>query len=379
MDRAPVAVTARPGLAPAATAGGPARELNLEFRGDASEYFRVWVVNLCLTLLTFGIFSAWAKVRKKRYLYSRTRLDGTPFQYLGQPIPILRGRILAAVLFGIYYLSTNFFTWTLPYVIAAGLVLAPWVLVRSAAFNARYTAWRNLTFRFDAGYVDAVKAIYVLGLIPAAAAGAVFAREDRPVIAGLTGVAFLLIALAFPWLLKRFKALIVTGTVYGGETGTFSLRTGKLYRIYLVAGLIVTAGGAVAGLTAVALSSFLKSEFGFLAATLPAYVGYAFAWAHAEARSTNLVWGGTRLGPIGFRSTLATWDLGKLYITNALAIVLSLGMLIPWAVIRTMRYRAENLRVSLDGALADFIGSESDKVLAAGGEMGEFFDLDVSL
>ena len=51
--------------------------LSLEFRGDAREYFRIWAVNLCLTLLTFGIFSAWAKVRKKRYFYSNTVLDGT--------------------------------------------------------------------------------------------------------------------------------------------------------------------------------------------------------------------------------------------------------------------------------------------------------------
>jgi hypothetical protein len=47
-------------------------ELSLEFSGSAREYFRIWITNLCLTLLTFGIFSAWAKVRKKRYTYSHT-------------------------------------------------------------------------------------------------------------------------------------------------------------------------------------------------------------------------------------------------------------------------------------------------------------------
>jgi hypothetical protein len=61
------------------------RELPLRFHGSALEYFKIWIVNLCLTLLTLGIFSAWAKVRKKRYFYSHTTVDGTPFQYLGQP------------------------------------------------------------------------------------------------------------------------------------------------------------------------------------------------------------------------------------------------------------------------------------------------------
>ncbi len=56
-------------------------------------------MNLCLTLLTLGAYSAWAKVRKKHYFYAHTTLDSTPFQYLGQPLPILKGRIIAAVLF----------------------------------------------------------------------------------------------------------------------------------------------------------------------------------------------------------------------------------------------------------------------------------------
>ena len=71
------------------------QRLRLEFRGKASEYFRIWIVNLFLTLATLGIFSAWAKVRKKRYFYSHTLLDGTSFEYRGRPIPILKGRIIA--------------------------------------------------------------------------------------------------------------------------------------------------------------------------------------------------------------------------------------------------------------------------------------------
>ncbi len=66
-----------PYLQPAANANkqfqqtqAPSPELPLEFHASAREYFRIWIVNLCLTLLTFGIFSAWAKVRKKRFAYS---------------------------------------------------------------------------------------------------------------------------------------------------------------------------------------------------------------------------------------------------------------------------------------------------------------------
>ncbi len=96
-------------------------ELELEFRGTAREYFRIWIVNLCLTLLTFGIFSAWAKVRKKRYSYSHTTIGGTPFQYLGQPIPILKGRLIAGAGFLIYYVSSSFFTALMPWILKCGI------------------------------------------------------------------------------------------------------------------------------------------------------------------------------------------------------------------------------------------------------------------
>lgn len=132
----------------------------LEFRGDAREYFRIWAANLCLTLLTFGIFSAWAKVRKKRYFYSNTVLDGTPFQYLGQPAPILKGRVIAAALFLVYYGSSNIFTSLMPYILAVGLIVAPWVVARSVAFNARNSAYRNITFSFDGNYQSALLTIY---------------------------------------------------------------------------------------------------------------------------------------------------------------------------------------------------------------------------
>jgi len=145
----------------------------LRFTGSATEYFRIWIVNVCLTLLTLGIFSAWAKVRKKRYFYSNTQIDGTPFQYLGQPLPILKGRLIAATLFAIWYVATHYVVKLLPVVLIAGFILAPWVIVRAAAFNARYSAFRNMTFRFAGSYWGAAKVFYgwmLVTLVTAASA-----------------------------------------------------------------------------------------------------------------------------------------------------------------------------------------------------------------
>ena len=76
-----------------------------EFTGKAREYFRIWIVNVALTICTLGIYSAWAKVRKKRYLYGNTLLQGTSFEYHGDPIKILKGRLIIGGMLLAYYVG----------------------------------------------------------------------------------------------------------------------------------------------------------------------------------------------------------------------------------------------------------------------------------
>src|SRR3981189_3861669 len=79
----------------------------VEFTGSTGQYFRIWIVNLALTVLTLGLYSAWAKVRKRRYFYTHTRIDGESFEYRGRPIAILKGRLIAVALFLAYIVGGN--------------------------------------------------------------------------------------------------------------------------------------------------------------------------------------------------------------------------------------------------------------------------------
>lgn len=351
--------------------------MKLEFSGSAQEYFRIWIVNLCLTLITIGIFSAWSKVRKKRYFYSHLVLDETPFQYLAQPIPILKGRVIAAFLFLLYYLSINVFTAFFPYVIGAGLVIAPWVIVRSAAFNARYSAYRNMTFCFEGNYVEALKVISAWGIIPAIAVGSIFKWWDKLWIAGIL---YALFGFLFPWWIRRLKKFIVTKTSYGGQFGKFGATGGDFFKVYLVAGLIIFGFVIITGI-AMAVSSFTIKDMSYIAFVLmiPIYAGYVYSYAYVKANITNIVWNKIRLGPVYFHCTLKSFDLVKLYLTNAIGIIGSAGLLIPWAVIRTFKYRADHTQVINTAKLKEFRGSETTTVHAAGAELGDFFDMDLSL
>ena len=79
-----------PGAPPTPTpfsgTAGPHR-FTFAFTGRADEYFGIWIVNALLKVLTAGIYSAWAKVRKRRYFFGNTLLDGAPFDYLADRRP----------------------------------------------------------------------------------------------------------------------------------------------------------------------------------------------------------------------------------------------------------------------------------------------------
>lgn len=64
------------------------------FHGKTDEYFRIWIVNTLLTLLTGGLFLAWAKVRKRRYLRGSTELMGHRFDYRANPVRLLVGHLV---------------------------------------------------------------------------------------------------------------------------------------------------------------------------------------------------------------------------------------------------------------------------------------------
>lgn len=352
-------------------------ELVLEFNGSAKEYFRIWIVNLCLTLLSLGIFSAWSKVRKKRFAYSHTTLDGTPFQYLAKPLPILKGRLIAGAAFVVYYISSHFLTTLVPWILGAGLILAPWVLIRSAAFNARYSAYRNMTFYFKAGYFTTFKTIYVWGIVPLIILAVPIVPPEKALI---LAIPFLIIAFFFPWWLCRLKRFFSENTSFGGKHLTFSATGGQFFGVYFSASLIMMAFSLPIGIFVGIWGNF-SENLTLMAYIVPivSYTGYVFAYAFIKARSGNLVYKNLRLGPVSFESTLRTMDLLKLYVTNAIGIIFSLGLLIPWAVIRTWKYRADHTRVWLDGDLTEFEGSRENRVEAIGAEALDLFDMDISI
>jgi uncharacterized membrane protein YjgN (DUF898 family) len=107
----------------------------ITFSASGGEYFRIWIVNLLLTIVTLGIYSAWAKVRRNQYFYSSTRLAGSSFEYHGQPMAILKGRLIALVLVGAYNIAFRISPGAGLAMFAVMMAAMPWLLWRSLQFS----------------------------------------------------------------------------------------------------------------------------------------------------------------------------------------------------------------------------------------------------
>jgi uncharacterized membrane protein YjgN (DUF898 family) len=337
------------------------RTLRPEFTGSGAEYFRVWIVNLLFSLLTLGIYSAWAKVRKKKYLYGNTRLDGDTFDYFARPEAILKGRVVAVAAVITYALARELYPESRFAFWAVAAVAAPWVIVRAYIFNARNSAWRGLRFHFNG--------------TPGGAAR---------VFIGLLAVTFLTAGLAYPWYVARQKRFVLSHHAFGSSRFGCELSTRAFYGLYLRALLMQVAlllpAGAVAFLSVWSLRT--HASLAPLAVVLPllaVYAAYAVVYGYLQARTANLMWNGTYGPGLRFSSSIEAKKLIGIYFGNIFAVVFSAGLLIPWAIVRTLRYRLSCLAVVVEDAMVHEADPGFARVGATGQELGDFFNLDLGL
>lgn len=349
---------------------GPVRH-PLQFTGRAGEFFGIWFVNLVLSILTLGIYSAWAKVRTERYFYGNTRLAGAPFEYLANPIAILKGRLIAyAVAIGLG-LSAHLQIWVvyIPLIVFV-LVMFPWLIYRTLRFRARYSAWRGLRFRFVEGVYEA----YVNFMF-------------RPALQIIT------LYMVMPWVRMHQHDYTVTGHRFGGKRFRFAGDLGSYYIPFLISmGLgfaayvvlmVAVFGAAFAGAAISGGTDGGDPPGAMMAAIIvPMVVVYLALLAlpiYLRTKYVNLMWRYTSLGGHRFECTLRARDMIWIYLSNGVAIVASLGLLVPWAMIRIARYRAEHFVLLADGELDHFVAEAERAEGAAGAELMDALDLDVDI
>jgi len=373
-----------------------------EFHGNAREYFRIWIVNLALSIFTLGIYSAWAKVRTQRYFHGNTRLDGSSFQYLANPVAILKGRVIAVAVFLVYWVCMNFYP---PAMLVVGVLMGvafPWVLVRALDFRARNTAYRNITFHYDGTYWQLMRAYVVFPFVMFSMMTAAlylnglgfsgnFSAANAVESGGMTNqeamakgilLTFAVAALLFPYFFYLQNRYVLGERRFGKSRFRFDARPKAFYSTLFILALLT----AVIFGVAIALAGLLTLGFKdfpvvvSFATLVPLYLGYIVIGALYKVFVRNLVVNAVEIGLSHMASSLRVGAVIRLYMTNIVAIVLSLGLLIPWAKIRMQRYQIENTKLKLMGSNEAFRGLKGKKTAAAAGEeVAGIFDVDVSI
>lgn len=348
----------------------PFTEEPLRFTGRGGDYFRIWIVNLLLTIVTLGIYSPWAKVRRLHYFYRHTELAGSTFDFHGSPIRILIGRAVALVMFGLYNYAVRLQSvWTIVTVAALMLVM-PWLLRNSLRFRLYNTSWRGTRFHFRGSLGGAYCVFLLYGILT-----------------------LITLGLAAPFAHQRLKAYQHGNSWFGRTPFSFQAGVGSFYVAYLLALLGILAFVALVFLIGIggslsALFSGQKSAGQLSPQAI--FTTLAILWGASilvglsvgsifHAVITNLIWNNTRLGEHRIDCVMSPWGLMWVYASNFVLVVVTLGFFTPWAMVRLVRFQIESLQFQRASDLQEFVDAEPETVGAVGEEAASIFDFDIAL
>ncbi len=374
--------------------------LTLQFTGTGAEYFGIWIMNLFLILVTLGLFYPWAKVRKNRYLYGHTRLDSDGFEYLANPLDLLKGLLIVVLLLSVNEWISLYFPGVSYVIFSLFLVAVPWLIWKAIRFRSVNSGWRNVRYGFTGNLGQCYQVFFLLSyawaLLLILAIDLIFFGAMEQPAAGLRsdliGWTFIGVAagvlfypvFVYPLYVQRRWRYLLGNLHYGTARFHCCARPLPFYGAYWW-GLLLFAVGTFAILAAafysyfgpLVLDSTLFRSFVLLSLLQAALIVWITVYVHVHF--FNLAWNSTRLENNQFFSSMRVWPLMKIRFVNLCAIIVSLGLLIPWTVCRELRYRLENLHVEPEQDLDSFVAGAGSKAGAFGEQFSEAMDLGIDI
>ncbi|MDI4497818.1 DUF898 domain-containing protein [Moraxella nonliquefaciens] len=355
-------------------------QYNFYFYGTGSEYFRIWIVNLLLTIITLGIYSPWAKVRRLRYFYGNTELNDESFDFTANPKRILIGRLIAI---GVYLIISVLGEFS-PVIAAVGglliMALFPWLVRSTLRFRARNSQYKNVRFAF----VGSLLAAYVLfGLVIFAnllITGAGYVAVNAQMVGTGVGIFLIGFALLAPFAWRLFKSYQFDNTQFGEMAFAWHASMLDVYKAVLIpigiAILISIVGVVMAGLGGV-----IGSDFGVVVvlAVIGMYLMMLLIVPFTQACLHKVIWGNLTIGESEFvLNDFSIFRFAFIQFTNYLMIGLTLGLFTPWAAVRLHRYKTETLSLVSYDNFDELITPQMVEESALGEEIADVFDIDVS-
>lgn len=306
----------------------------ISFHGDGAKLFRIYILNILLTILTLGLYYPWAKAALLQYLYQETEFKDSRFAFHGTGREMFIGFIKALGILVIIYtlliaavLSRNslvFITGFLVFYILLFLLI-PIAIHGSLRYRTSRSSWRGIHFGYRGDRNELVRLFFTGGLLTICTFG-----------------------IYFFWLIIKLRKYIFQNLRFGNLRFSFE-GEGSAYLMLHLKGYfltIITLG--------IYVFWYVRDLFNYYIDNIRLYQDHKV---------------------LKFRSTATAGDYFKLIIVNFLIIILTLGLGTPWAIVRAFEFITGN--VIIEGALdADAIRqTEENYTDATGEDLADIIDI----
>lgn len=375
----------------------------LGFSGSGGEYFRVWIVNVLLSIVTLGLYTPWARRRTVNYFYGHTLVADSPLEFTGPIRKMVKGFLFFLLLYIAYSIASETGqTTAVNLFLLTAAVLAPYIWGSAMRFRLSSTRWRGLHLYFSASWREVYVASWPVFAIAAIWAVSVYAGQSMlperlnaqtptppavvfqdlkallPPLLGIFGLALLLSLLCIIRLEFNYRSLLVLRGGIGSQRGRWKpvysdfvkiwLATIGVFLLFVVAITVVFVVVVVVGGSASLLTGSRSQGPAFvifiILAMIAAFVALLLvaspALAYREARMFHLIWSNVGISSIArFKCALRTWAFVRLRIKNLLLTLLTLGLYRPFARISEYRMKIDSLTLHVKGGLDQLVGQLS--------------------
>jgi uncharacterized membrane protein YjgN (DUF898 family) len=344
----PAAAPATDGAASAAAqADAPPPPHRVVFHGRGDDFFGIYAVNLFLTLLSLGFYRPWARAKSLKYLFSQTEFAGSRFTFHGTGKEMFQGYIRGLLLLGLIvgwqlfmrFLAESQGRWWLAIVGTLGFYVGLGFLIPVAMYGMlRYrlsrTSWRGIHGGYRGDLMDLVGnyiGSYLLTIIT--------------------------LGVYYPWLVNNLRDGIVNNIRIGNVRLRYNGKGSDIFGIYVkyigisyglvIIALIIMAGSLVAlfqNADSQVAQVFLFAQLIFLFIAIYGLIGiFRERELLLYLAKHSFVQQGEELHPVSL--SLPLWPYAKLMVGNVLLTVITLGIYIPWAKVRYLKFVTNGLTI----------------------------------
>lgn len=350
----------------------------LVYDGRIGELYRIFLINILLTIVTLGIWRFWGETRMRRYVWSRTSSFGQRFEYDGTGGQLFVGFMLAVLLFVSLFGATTLVAYLLVLVfpdVGESLAIIPGILfmitVVTLALGAPLAAQRHRLSHTTWGSIR----------------GGV---KGSMLSYGLRSLSYVILTIVTayqmgPWAKMRMYERMTNATFFGNQHFSASTRARDIYVRFLMAFVgILALVGAVYGtlyfLTQPVIALMIQAKDdpqatrqailflvpGLIVGSLIVSFGSALIGATFVAAYFRHIAGHTRFGALQFSSQITGMAVLRFMLGNLAILVFTLGIGIPVVIHRNLRFVTKNF---LGSGTPDFASlQQSDQKISRFGE-----------